>query len=144
MTLHRFMAGLLLAAAAPLALATDPLLAARDASWNELRQRSDVAALDKLIDADFVLVHSDGRVQHKADYLSDLSSKSRVNGQIANQDVTIREYGDLAVVNGVSVQSGISNGKPWSGKFRFTRVWMKRGGEWTIVSSHSSRVADGL
>jgi hypothetical protein len=143
MRLHRCLAGMLLAAAAPLALAADPVLAARDVSWNELRQRSDVAALDKLIDPGFVLVHSDGRVQHKADYLSDLSSRSRVNGAIANQDVAIREYGDLAVVNGISVQSGVSGGKPWSGKFRFTRVWMKRGGEWTIVSSHSSRIAEG-
>lgn len=143
MTLHRCLAAFLLAACAPLAFAADPALAARDASWNALRQQSDVAGLNKLIDPGFVLVHSDGRVQYKADYLADLGSKSRVNGEIVNQDVVIREYGDMAVVNGISVQSGVSNGKPWNGKFRFTRVWLKRAGEWTIVSSHSSRVAEG-
>jgi hypothetical protein len=141
--IYRFAAALLLAVAAPLVHAADPALAARDASWNELRQRSDVAGLDDLIDAGFVLVHSDGRVQHKADYLADLRSKSRVNGDIVNRDVTVREYGDAAVVNGVSVQSGIADGKPWSGKFRFTRVWLKRDGKWVLVSSHSSRVAGG-
>ncbi|MCS0610186.1 nuclear transport factor 2 family protein [Massilia solisilvae] len=136
-------AATVLATAMPLAFAADPLLAARDASWNALRQHADVAGLERLIDPGFVLVHSDGRVQHKADYLDDLRSKSRVNGQIDNRDVAIREYGDTAVVNGVSVQSGVSNGQPWSGKFRFTRVWIKRGADWTIVSSHSSRVAEG-
>lgn len=140
-TLPLFVATVLATVMAP-ALAADPQLAARDASWNELRQRADVAGLDKLIDPGFVLVHSDGRVQHKADYLGDLSSKSRVNGQIDNRDVVIREYGDTAVVNGVSVQSGVSNGQPWSGKFRFTRVWIRRAGDWTIVSSHSSRIAE--
>jgi len=131
-----------LAASAPLALAADPALAARDASWNALRQRADVAGLDKLLDKDFVLVHSDGKVQYKADYIEELRNRTRVNGQIENRDVVIREYGDMAVVNGVSVQSAVSNGKPWSGKFRFTRVWTRRDGAWVMVSSHSSRIAE--
>ena len=135
---------LAVACAAPLAaLAADPVLAARDASWNALRQQADVAALDRLIDPAFVLVHSDGKVQHKADYLANLSTRKRVNGDIRNEGVVIREYGDMAVVNGTSVQSGVTDGKPWGGRFRFTRVWVKRGGEWVLVSSHSSRVAEG-
>jgi hypothetical protein len=134
--------GLALAGSAQLALAADAALAARDASWNELRQRADVAALDKLLDPGFVLVHSDGRVQYKADYIDELRSKTRVNGQINNKDVTIREYGSMAVVNGISEQSAVSNGKPWSGRFRFTRVWVQRDGAWVMVSSHSSRIAD--
>lgn len=140
--LKQFVVALTLAATVPLAMATDPTLAARDASWNDLRQRSDVAGLEKLLDPSFVLVHSDGRVQYKADYIDELRSKTRVNGQILNQDVAIREYGDTGVVNGVSVQSAVSNGKPWSGRFRFTRVWIKRDGAWVMVSSHSSRIAD--
>jgi ketosteroid isomerase-like protein len=131
------------ACAAPFAaLAADPVLEARDASWNALRQHADVAALDRLIDPGFVLVHSDGKVQYKADYLADLSTRKRVNGEIRNEGVVIREYGDMAVVNGTSVQSAVTDGKPWSGRFRFTRVWVKRGAEWVLVSSHSSRVAD--
>ena len=137
-----FVVAVALAASAPLALAADPALAARDASWNALRQRADVAGLDKLLDKDFVLVHSDGKVQYKADYIEELRNRTRVNGQIENRDVVIREYGDMAVVNGVSVQSAVSNGKPWSGKFRFTRVWTRRDGAWVMVSSHSSRIAE--
>ena len=125
------------------AQAADPQLAARDASWNALRQRADVDALERLIAPDFVLVHSDGRVQYKADYLAELRSRKRVNGPILNQDVRIREYGTTAVVTGVSVQSAVSDGKPWSGRFRFTRVWVKQGGDWVLVSSHSSRIAEG-
>lgn len=131
-----------IAACTPLALAADAALAARDASWNALRQFADIAGLDKLLDKDFVLVHSDGKVQYKTDYIEDLKSRTRVNGQIENRDVIIREYSDMAVVNGVSVQSAVSNGKPWSGKFRFTRVWIKRDGAWVLVSSHSSRIAE--
>ncbi|HEY1043383.1 MAG TPA: nuclear transport factor 2 family protein [Telluria sp.] len=113
-----------------------------DASWNELRQRSDVDGLEKLIDERFVLVHSDGQVQYKADYIAQLRTRTRVNGPILNEDVKVRSYGNTAVVNGVSVQSGVSNGQPWSGRFRFTRVWMQQDGSWKIISSHSSRIAE--
>lgn len=79
------------------ASAADPVLAARDASWNSLRQQGDAATLERLIDPGFVLVHSDGRVQYRSDYLDELRTRKRVNGEIRNEDVVIREYGDSAV-----------------------------------------------
>jgi hypothetical protein len=124
------------------ALAQDAALAARDASWNTLRQSGDVAGLDALVDPSFVLVHSDGRVQYKADYLAELRDRKRVNGEIRNEGVSYRQYGDTAIVNGTSVQSAVSDGKPWSGRFRFTRVWRLDGKAWRLVSSHSSRIPD--
>ena len=132
---------LLALAAAPGAYAAEPIERV-DASWNDLRQRSDVDGLEKLVDERFVLVHSDGRVQYKADYIAELRTRTRVNGPIVNEDVKVRSYGNTAVVNGVSVQSGVSNGQPWSGRFRFTRVWLQHDGTWKIVSSHSSRIAE--
>lgn len=132
---------LALALAVPHAFAAEPIEKV-DASWNELRQRSDVDGLEKLIDDRFVLIHSDGQVQNKTDYIAQLRTRSRVNGPILNEDVKVRAYGDTAIVNGVSVQSGVSDGKPWSGRFRFTRVWKQQDGAWKIVSSHSSRIAE--
>lgn len=115
-------------------------LLAIDASWNTLRLKSDVAGLDKLLAADWVLTHSDGKVQTKADYLDELAKRSRSNQAIGNEDVRLRRYGDTAVVTGTSVQSGVSNGQPWNGRFRFTRVWVQRDGHWMMVASHSSRI----
>ena len=117
-------------------------LSERDPAWNRLRESADVSALDKLIADDFVLIHSDGQIQHKGDYLAQLATRSRVNQAIVNDEVTVRTYGSTGVVNGISVQSGVSDGKPWSGRFRFTRTWTWRGDDWLLVSSHSSRIAD--
>lgn len=119
----------------------DAELLAIDASWNELRMKPDVEGLDRLLADDWMLTHSDGRVQHKADYLYELRTRARRNQGIGNEDLRLRRYGDTAVVTGTSVQSGVSNGQPWSGRFRFTRVWVLRGGAWRMVASHSSRVA---
>ncbi len=123
----------------------DPALAARDSAWNALRLRGDVAGLEALLADDWLLTHSDGRTQDKRDYLAELkrgASGGRVNTAITNADVRIRRYGEAAVVTGSSVQSGIgADGAPFSGRFRFTRVWVRRNGLWVMVASHSSREA---
>ena len=127
--------------ALPAQAETDAELLALDATWNELRMKPDVAGLDRILADDWMLTHSDGRVQYKADYLDELRTSTRRNQGIGNEDLRVRRYGDTMVVTGASVQSGISNGQPWSGRFRFTRTWVKRDGAWIMVSSHSSRVA---
>lgn len=133
---------LLLSAPAMAGDAVPDELLAIDASWNELRLKSDTAGLDRLIADDWLLTHSDGRTQTKPDYLEELRTRSRSNQAIGNEDVVLRRYGDTAVVTGTSVQSGVSKGQPWSGRFRFTRVWVQRDGQWRMVASHSSRIAD--
>ncbi|MFN3302378.1 MAG: nuclear transport factor 2 family protein [Roseateles sp.] len=114
-----------------------------DASWNELRLKADTTGLARLLADDWLLTHSDGRTQTKADYLQDLSSRSRSNQGIVNEDVVVRLYGSAAVVTGVSVQSCLTNGQPWSGRFRFTRSWALIDGRWVMLASHSSRVTAG-
>jgi ketosteroid isomerase-like protein len=125
----------LLACASP----QDELLK-RDALWNEYRLKSDARSLAPLLADDWMLTHSDGKVQYKKDYLEQLGTGNRVNTAITNEDVRVRMYGDTAVVTGASTQSGVGDGKPFSGSFRFTRVWILRGGAWVMTASHSSRL----
>ena len=113
-----------------------------DASWNSLRLESDVEGLGRLLCDDWLLTHSDGRVQHKADYLQELATRQRRNTRIDNEDVQVRLHGDTAVITGTSVQAAISDGKPWEGRFRFTRVWLLRDGQWQMLASHSSRLVE--
>ena len=115
-------------------------LRALDATWNDLRLAANVAGLERMLADDWLLTHSDGRVQNKRDYLDELRTGSRSNQAISNESVVVRLYGESAVVTGTSLQSGTSNGQPWSGKFRFTRVWVRRSGHWQMVASHSSRI----
>jgi len=124
------------------AVESDAELLAMDATWNELRMKPDVEGLSRILADDWMLTHSDGRVQYKADYLDELRTAARRNQGIGNEDMRLRRYGDTMVVTGTSVQSGISNGVRWNGRFRFTRVWVQREGAWKMIASHSSRIAD--
>lgn len=117
------------------------MLRALDATWNDLRLTANVSGLERLLADDWLLTHSDGRVQNKKDYLDELRTGSRSNQAISNESVLVRLYGESAVITGTSVQSGVSNGQPWSGKFRFTRVWIRQSGQWLMAASHSSRIA---
>lgn len=112
-----------------------------DAAWNSLRLEPDVEGLRSLLDDDWLLTHSDGRVQDKAGYLAELAAGQRANQAIANHDVQVRLHGGTAVVTGTSVQSGTRDGQPWSGRFRFTRVWVRQEEGWRMLASHSSRIA---
>ena len=55
-------------------------------------------------------------------------------------DLTIRVYGDTAVVTGRSNQKGTENGKDYSGDYRFTRVyvWQKR--RWLTVALQATAI----
>jgi ketosteroid isomerase-like protein len=130
----------LLACIASPAAATGPDLREVDAQWNRLRLASDTAGLGALLVDDFVLTHSDGKVQHKADYLADLDRRTRVNHAIDNHDVEVRRHGDTAVVTGRTVQHGVGEQGPFRGAFRFTRVWVLQDGQWRLAASHSSRL----
>lgn len=132
---------LALLASSPL-WAADADLLARDQAWNELRQRGDAEGLAALLADDWMLTHSDGRIQDKRDYVEELRSGRRSNQAIGNREIQVREYADTAVITGISEQSGISAGQAWSGRFRFTRVWVRMQGEWRMVASHSSRITE--
>jgi ketosteroid isomerase-like protein len=126
---------------APPAASTAELLA-MDARWNRLRLAGDADALEPLLVDDWLLTHSDGRVQDKAAYLAELRTRTRRNTRIDNLDAVLRRYGDTLVVTGTSIQEAISNGQPWQGRFRFTRVWRWQDGAWRMLASHSSRIAE--
>lgn len=116
-------------------------MAQADDAWNRLRLQGEAAALAPLLAEDWLLTHSDGRVQHRADDLQALATRPRRNTRMDNEDVRIRRYGDTAVATGTSVQAALSDGQPWGGRLRFTRVWVLRTGRWQRVASHSSRLA---
>lgn len=62
----------------PLAAAAESDLRGVYAQWNRLRVE------------DLVRTGSDGKVQHKADYLAVLDRRTRVNRAIDNHDVEVR------------------------------------------------------
>jgi ketosteroid isomerase-like protein len=111
---------------------------ALETAWNHAEQNKDVAALDQLLASSLVYIDYDGSLQNKAQFLAEAKSESLHPEQIANDEMTAHVYGDAAVVTGIYREKGISKGKPYSRRGRFTDTWVKENGTWLCVASQST------
>ena len=113
---------------------------AMEHQWNEARAKADVATLGRILVDDWTVTHGDGTTDTKARYLADLKSGARkFSGSVTESDVTIRVYGDTAVAAGSSSSTVTLNGQAQGGALHFTRVYIRRDGDWKMIVSHATR-----
>jgi|SRR5206468_11178761 len=121
------------------AAGADHDIRAVEKQWNDARARADIATLERILVDDWTVTHANGVTDTKKKYLADLKSGARTfAGAVTEADVTIRTYGDTAVVAASSNSTVQYNGRPEGGALRFTRVYIKRGGAWTMIVSHAT------
>ncbi|MGD0988980.1 MAG: nuclear transport factor 2 family protein [Candidatus Sulfotelmatobacter sp.] len=101
----------------------------KDAS---LRRDSDFPS--RTLADDYVAITPLGQVTTKKDTIS-----ARRSGQLRYEamnitDMVVRVYGDMAVVTARADVKGHQLGEDFSGPYRYTRVWVRRNGQWQVVS----------
>jgi len=103
---------------------------------------SDIRALDELLAPGLIFTDHLGQLLGKEDDLAaHRSGMLKVNGLKASEQ-HIRPHGDVVIVSVRMQLSGIYDGNPASGDFRFTRVWaLSPNKTWQLVAAHSSMVA---
>ena len=79
----------------------------------------------------------------KADELSRRRSGSLHITQLDLSDIKVRIYGDTAVVTSKADLVGKNGDRDISWRFRYTRVYSNRDGQWRIVSFEASRISGG-
>lgn len=110
--------------------------------WSAAFLRHDTATINRIIADDFVGIDGRGVVSHKADELEEAKATTSdfqiIDEKLSN--VTVRVYGDTAIVNAVNDVKARFDGKDVNPIYRRTTVWIKRGGAWQCVSFHASRI----
>jgi len=48
--------------------------------------------------------------------------------------LTVRIYGDVAILQGIADNTGTMGGVPFSGRIRYIRVFVRRDGRWQAVT----------
>jgi len=96
--------------------------------------KADVATLEGLTSDDYVLINANGQVSNKAETMNNI--KTGVIKLTSNEvsDMTVRVYGDTAVVTGKSTAKGTIGGIALKGPVMFTRVYVKKNGKWQSVA----------
>ena len=84
---------------------------------------------------------SNGQVAGKADDLADLKAGEPKLDSSSVDDMKVRVYGNVALVNGHFTQKGVYKGKDLCGEARFTDVFVKRQGRWECVSTQGTTMA---
>jgi len=83
-----------------------------------------------------------GKVRTREEVIEMQRSSDLVYDAWNVSDRTLHTYnGDTVIITGTLNAEGSYKGQSLSGDFQFTRVWVKRGQEWKLVSSHSTRIA---
>ena len=110
--------------------------------WNDATLKHDADALNRILADDVVDTSSQtGRVNGKAEDLADLKSGEPKLESSSVDDMKVRAYGNVAVVNGHFTEKGTYKGKDISGEGRFTDVFVKRQGRWECVSTQGTSIA---
>jgi len=110
-------------------------------AWNDALVKHDWAFLDQILADDYTSTERDGNVSTKALGMANLKSGETVIISAVADDFKVRVYGDAAVINFRLTYKNQVQGKESTGQDQITDVWIKRGGRWQCVASHSSQIA---
>jgi ketosteroid isomerase-like protein len=104
----------------------------RQSKEASLRRDSDFSL--RTLAEDYVAITPLGQVTTKQETIS-----ARRSGQLRYEamnitDMVVRVYGDTAVVTARADVKGHQLGEDFSGPYRYTRVWVRRNGQWQTVS----------
>ncbi|HYU07926.1 MAG TPA: nuclear transport factor 2 family protein [Gemmatimonadales bacterium] len=94
---------------------------------------ADTVALSRLLAPDFMEISRLGTVRTRADNIRDIANGTLHLTSINYDSLAVRIYGDVAVLTGIADNVGTMRGFPFSGKIRYTRVFVRREGRWQAV-----------
>jgi ketosteroid isomerase-like protein len=112
--------------------------------WDEAQAQRDTATLAGILADGFVLTDASGAVLDKSQYLTTLFKAPDMTQQsFTTEDLSVRVYGDAAVVTGRSSWKGRPRGKGQfvNAQYRFTDVWVRRQGNWQAVATQGTALA---
>jgi len=95
---------------------------------------ADTAALSRLVADEFVEISRLGQLRSKADNMRDIASGDLKLTAVKYDSLAVRIYGDVAVLRGIADNSGTFHGFPFSGKIRYSRIFVRRDGRWQAVA----------
>jgi len=108
--------------------------------WQKATRTKDAAALKRMIAEDWVTTDDKGKALNREQYISQTTANPDVIQSNENFDMQVRVYGNTAVVTGGLTERGTRNGTAYLDTYRWTDVFVKRGGHWQAVVSQWAKV----
>jgi ketosteroid isomerase-like protein len=116
-------------------MAEHEVVAAERALQRAMRS-SDVGALERLLHPELIAVGPDGRLVDRAADLAAHESGVFEIAELEEEDLRVNVVGDTAITFVVLRIRGTIDGADASGPMRYTRTWVRDGGDWRVVAAH--------
>ena len=121
------------ARATPNAAAEDSVRALEQSRGQALLA-GDTVALSRMTAAEFTELTRFGTVRTRADNIRDVGSGMLRLQSVRFDSLSVRIYGDVAILQGITDNTGTMGGMPFSGRIRYTRIFVRRDGRWQAVT----------
>lgn len=95
-----------------------------DIEFQAATGKKDVAAIDRLLPDDYVLITSRGRMESKAGLLAEARDPKVVYTHQEDSQRTVRIWGDTAIITAVLWAAGTEDGKPFDYRLWFSDVYL--------------------
>jgi hypothetical protein len=96
--------------------------------------RGDTVALSRMTAIEFNELTRLGTIRNRAANIRDVSSGMLHLLTVHYDSLAVRIYGDVAILQGIADNTGTMGGVPFSGRIRYTRVFVRRDGRWQAVT----------
>jgi ketosteroid isomerase-like protein len=115
-------------------------LGAQADRWDKAIVRKDRSAIADNMADDFRQIDGDGNTETKASFVDGLVSPDLQIDPYTVEEFDVRLYGDVALLSGRTRMTGRHQGKPFTSHYRYIDIYVRRDGQWKIVSVQISRI----
>jgi ketosteroid isomerase-like protein len=109
-------------------------------AWNQAEAKQEVKEVSALLADTLAYTDYDGSFMNKQEYMKWVAAPQQKADHLYDEGLTVQVYGDAAVATGIYRETGTNKGKPYTIRSRYTDTWIKRGGVWLCVASHSTLI----
>lgn len=110
--------------------------------WDRAIVSKDRAAIAGNMAEDFRQIDGDAHLETKATFVDGVMLEALSIDPYVNEEFEIRLYGDVALLSGRTRMTGRYEGKPFASHYRYIDIYVRRAGEWKVVSVQISRVKE--
>ena len=109
-------------------------LTAQADRWDKAIVARDRVAIEANMAEDFRQIDRAGNIETKASFVDGVMAADLEIEPYTVEDFELRLYGDVALLSGRTRMAGRYQGKPFSSHYRYIDIYVRRDGEWKIVS----------
>ena len=99
---------------------------------------ADTVSLSRLTAIEFYEVNRLGVLRTRASNMTEIATGALKLQTVNYDSLSVHVYGNMAILTGIADNTGVFRGTPFTGKIRYTRVFVRRDGRWqAVVMQHT-------